>query len=267
MSFIKIIENTFFANGRYWGNLNKSLLASGSVWAMNTGIESADLNMVWSEKTLTAQDNNSIAIIREHFRSIGLPFWWWVFPCAQSPRTAAILKNEGFSLVDNIPSMVADLTVLPDEEMHNADVQIIQVKNRENLFLWEEVSFRGFEFPLAIRQQYTKFVNTFNIRPDSPQKLFLAFFQGEPVATSLLFRHENTGGIYFVSTLPAYRKKSIGLVITLATMHFARKTGAQYCTLQSSPDGYRVYEQAGFKEYCQVAVYCLKNQQSNKQLM
>jgi len=262
MSLVKIIENTFFANGRYWGSLNRSLFVSGPVWAMNTGIESADLNMVWNEKPLTAKDNKAISIIKENYRNAGLPFWWWVFPCAQSQTTSDILKNEGFSLVDNIPSMVADLTVLPDEEIHNVDVQIIQIENRENLFLWEDVSFRGFEFPPAIRLQYTKFVNTFNIRPDSPQKLFLAFFQGEPVANSLLFCHENAGGIYFVSTLPAYRKKSIGLAITLATMQFARKTGAQYCTLQSSADGFRVYQQAGFKEYCRVAVYGLKNQQS-----
>jgi hypothetical protein len=40
-----------------------------------------------------------------------------------------------------------------------------------------------------------------------------------------------------------------------ATMRYAKMAGARYASLQSSPDGLTVYEQAGFKEYCRVDVY------------
>jgi ribosomal protein S18 acetylase RimI-like enzyme len=258
MSLTQIVENTFFANGRYWGKRNSSLWHHGSVWAMDTGIESADLNLVWNEKPLAARDCKTIQEIKGHFRSVGLPFWWWVFPSGQSRITVDMLKAEGFSLVDSIPSMVADLKTNAASIPQIDDMQIIRVRNREELCLWEDASFRGFEFSPKVRRQYSNFVNTFNIRPDSPQKFFLACLKGRPVASALLFLYKNTGGIYFVSTLPEHRKKGIGLAVTRAAMQFAGQAGAEYCTLQSSTAGLRVYRQAGFTEFCSVDVYCLK---------
>jgi GNAT superfamily N-acetyltransferase len=257
MNIIKSIEGIFFANGRYWGGLNWSTYNSGSIWAMNTGIESADLNKVWNEKPLTAEDGKTIQDVKNYFQKTGLPFWWWVFPCAQSSMTCDMLKAEGFSFVDSIPSLLADLTALLYRDPHDTSLQVIQIRNREELSWWEEISFSGFDFPPETRQQYHRFVGTFDLSPDSPQKLFLAFLNEKPVATTLLFLHENAGGIYFVSTLTEYRKKGIGLALTLATMRFAQQAGAQFATLQSSPDGLRVYQQAGFQEYCRVDVYSL----------
>lgn len=256
MNIYKTIEEVFFANGRYWGGLNSSLYNSGSIWAMNTGIDSADLNMVWNEKPLTAGDSKTIQNIKKNFRKIELPFWWWVFPGAQPQNTGQMLNEEGFSFVAGIPSLLADLNSLTDDRYHTS-LQIRQINNYKELFLWEEVSFAGFDFPPETRQQYHRFVATFNLTPRSPQKFFLACWNGKPVATSLLFLHENTGGIYFVSTLAQFRKKGIGLALTLATMRYAKLAGTRFVTLQSSPDGLRVYQQAGFKEYCLVDVYSL----------
>jgi len=259
MNILQSIEKVFFANGRYWGGLNSSLYNSGSIWAMNTGIESADLNMVWNEKPLTAGNLKDIQYIKNHFRKAHLPFWWWVFPGASSPSTGNMLKAEGLSLVVSVPSMFADLTSWVGESTDN-NLQIRQIKNKEDLSLWEEVSFAGFDFPRETRHQYHRFIGTFNLNADSPQKFFLALVNHQPVATSLLFLHENAGGVYFVSTLASERKKGIGLTLTLATMRFAKKAGAAFVTLQSSPDGFKVYEQAGFEECCKVDVYSLASQ-------
>jgi ribosomal protein S18 acetylase RimI-like enzyme len=125
--------------------------------------------------------------------------------------------------------------------------------------LWEEISFKGFDFSPETSQQYHRFVGTFNLNSDSPQKFFLACLDGKPVATSLLFLQENASGIYFVSTLPQLRKKGIGLALTYATMRYAKQAGALFATLQSSPDGFRIYQQAGFQEYYRADVYGLAN--------
>ena len=257
MSFISIIENTFFANGRYWGSLNSSFYHSGSIGAMKTGIISADLNMAWNEKPLTPDDQNTILGIKKYFQQACLPFWWWVFPNSQSPATIDMLKAEGFSLIDHIPSMIADLSRMPDEKPCDAAVSIIRVSNKEELNLWEKISFSGFDFPHKTKEQYHQFVSTFHLHADSPQQFFLACLHGKPVATSLLFLSGNASGIYFVTTLACQRKKGIGLELTTATMRFAKIAGARLVTLQSSPDGLRVYEQAGFKEVCRVDVYSL----------
>ena len=257
MSVINIIEDTFFANARYWGGLNSLLYNSGSIWAMKTGIESADLNMAWNETPLTTGDSPAIQNIKKNFQQASLPFWWWMFPSAKSPATIDLLKAEGFSFVDSIPSMLADLSLLPDGELGDTALNISRVESKDDLALWKEVSFAGFDFPSQTYDQYDRFTAAFNLAPDSPQKIFLAFLNGTPVATSLLFLAENAAGIYFVTTLTEHRKKGIGLELTKATMRYAKKACARFATLQSSPDGFSVYEQAGFKEYCRVDVYSL----------
>lgn len=257
MSVINVIEDTFFANGRYWGGLNSSLYNSGSIWTMKTGIASADLNWAWNEKPLIPDDRKTIQDIKKDFQQNALPFWWWTFPGAQSEASTDMLKAEGFSFVDHIPCMLADLSFLPDEESGNAAINISLVKNKEELALWKEVSFAGFDFLPPTIDQYDRFTGTFNLHSDSPQKLFLAFVNGKPVATSLLFLADHAAGIYFVTTLAEFRKKGIGLQLMQATMRYAKMAGARFATLQSSPDGFRVYEQAGFKESCRAAVYSL----------
>ena len=252
-----IIEDTFFANYRYWGNLLSSPYNSGSIWATQTGIESADLNAAWSEKPLTSFDKGTIQDVKRDYRRAGLPFWWWVFPGSQTKATIGILESEGFSLVEDIPSLLADLITIPDEEPRVDGFIVSRVKDREELKVWEEVSFAGFDFRQDTKEQYHRFVSAFNLRDDAPQRFYLARVNGKPVATSLLFLNGKAAGIYFVTTLVDFRKKGIGLELIYATMHYAGVAGARYATLQSSPDGLHVYEQAGFKKYCQTAVFSL----------
>ncbi len=254
---LSIIENTFFDNCRYWGSLCSRPHNSGSIWAMKTGIESSDLNMVWNEKPLLLRDIVVVQSIKRIFFEAGLPFWWWVFPVATSQMTTNILTSAGFSLVERIPSMLADLAGLSDLAPCDSIVSIRQVQTREDLDLWEETSFAGFDFHPENRAQYQNFVGAFHLGENAPQKLFLAFVNKIPVATSLLFLNGEAAGIYFVCTLPHYRKQGIGLLITKATMHFARISGSRFATLQSSPDGLNIYSQAGFKESCKVDVYSL----------
>lgn len=224
--------------------------------AMHTGIQSADLNMVWNEKPLTACDSGDIRSVKKYFHKIGLPFWWWIFPSTLSPGSADMLNQEGFSFIVRVPSMLADLNSLAVQE-NNHRLEIRQITVKRELALWEEISFAGFDFPAETRQQYHRFVQTFNIGPSSPQKFFVAMLNGQPASTALLFLHKRAGGIYFISTLPEQRKKGVGLAITLAAMHYAKLAGARFVSLQSSPDGFHVYEHAGFKEYCRADIYSL----------
>ncbi|MEN6623807.1 MAG: GNAT family N-acetyltransferase [Smithella sp.] len=256
MRIIESIEQMFFANFRYLGSLNSSFYQSGSILAMHSGVACDDLNMAWNEKPLSAKDSKTIQDIKNFYQKVKLPFWWWVFPCGQSQTTIDMLKAEGFSLVVQVPSLLADLTALSIEK-HGSSLKVIQAGNKEEISWWEEVSFAGFDFQPETRQQFHKFISTFNTNPDSPQKIFLALLNEKPVATTLLFLNKKSAGIYFVSTLPEYRKKGIGLALTLATMSFAKQAGAEFATLQSSPDGLRVYKQAGFKEYCKADIYSL----------
>ena len=258
MDLIKHIEENFFAVCRYWGSLNSSLIQAGSIGAMNTGVTIADINWAWNERPLTNDDAKSIAEIKEIYKKLNLRFWWWIYPGGQSPKTRAMLQDAGLRLIEKVPCMAADLNNSALENQISNNITISPVKDKNDLLIWEDISFHGFEMPQRAREQYGVFVSSFDLGGQASQKLFLAYWDGKPVATSLLFVHNNTAGIYYVSTLPAYRNKGLGLLITLAAMQAAKKSGFKNVILQSSPLGVNVYKHAGFKEYCQADIYRFK---------
>jgi len=258
MHFIKNIEENFFAVGRYWGSLNYSLTRVGSIWTMNTGIAVADLNWVWNEKPLTNNNAKSLTDIKEIYKKLNLHFWWWIYPRGQSPETISFLQNAGFCLIEKVPCMAADLSDLSLKKQIPRNITISPLKDKNDLLIWADISFHGFEMPERVRAQYGAFVSSFDLGTQAPQKLFLAYFDDKPVATSLLFVHSNTAGIYYVSTLPAYRNKELGLFVTLAAMQAAKESGFKNVILQATPLGAKVYIRVGFKEYCQADIYRFK---------
>jgi ribosomal protein S18 acetylase RimI-like enzyme len=258
MHYIESIEKNFFAVGRYWGNLNSSLTQFGSIWAMNTGVSIPDFNWVWNEKPLTNDNAKSIANIEEIYKKLNLRFWWWVYPTGKSPETMSLLQNAGLQLIEKVPCMAANLDYSALEKQIPNNITISPVEDKSDLLIWGDISFHGFEMPERAREQYGAFVSSFDLGSQAPQKFFLAYFDDKPVATSLLFVHNNTAGIYYVSTLPAYRNKGLGSLITLAAMQIAKKSGFKNVILQASPLGVNVYKRAGFKEYCQAEIYRYK---------
>jgi len=257
MDLIKHIEENFFAVCRYWGSLNSSLIYAGSIGAMNTGVAIPDINWVWNEKPLANYNAKAIEDIKEIYQKLNLRFLWWVYPCGQSPKTSGMLQDAGLRLVEKVPCMAADLNDSVSDKQTPDNVTISPVKDKNDLLIWADISFHGFEMPSRAREQYGSFVSSFELSAQSPQKLFLVFYNGKPVATSLLFTYKNSAGIYYVSTLPAYRNKGFGLMITQAAMQAAKNTGLKYVILQATQLGAKVYIRAGFKECCHAEIYKL----------
>ena len=254
---IKNIEENFFAVCRYWGSLNSSLKQAESITAMNTGVAISDINWVYNVQPLMNESANAIAEIKEYYKNLNLRFWWWVYPGGQSPETRKMLEKAGLRLFTKVPCMAADLNTSLSEINSSDNIKISLVKNKNDLFTWEKIAFDGFEMPPRVREQFKTFVSSFDIGSKSPQKLFLAYINEVPVATSLLFAHTNTAGIYYVSTVPAYRKKGCGLRITQAAMQSAKDQGFKDVILQATPMGAKIYPRTGFKEYCHAEIYKL----------
>jgi len=257
MDLIKHIEENFFAISRYWGSLNCSLTQIESIYAMNTGVTISDINWAWNEKPLNNDNAKSIAAIKEYYKKSNLRFWWWVYPSGQSPETRRMLQDEELRLIEKVPCMAADLNDSASEGQSPNNVTISLVKDKNDLLIWEDISFHGFEMPRRAREQYGAFVSSFKLGEQSPQKLFIAYLDGIPAAASLLFTYKNSAGVYYVSTLPASRNKGCGMRITQAAMQSAKESGFKDVILQATPKGAKVYLRAGFKEYCHAEIYKL----------
>ncbi len=218
----------------------------------------SDMNWVFNEKPLSHDHVKDIVVIKEYYNKTNLRFWWWVYPRGQSFETKRILQDTGLYLFAKVPCLAATLNKSLLNDNPTDDIKILPVRSHEDLLNWKDVSFDGFGMPSRAREQYGAFIASFRLDDQSPQKLFLAYLDEKPVATSLLFTHKDTAGIYYVSTLPQYRNRGYGLKITQAAMQSAKKSGYGDVILQATPLGARVYKRAGFQEYCQAEIYKLK---------
>jgi hypothetical protein len=257
MTLIKIIESNIFATGRYWGRLNSLVYGNEKVSYMSTGIDVADLNWVWNERPLEKKDTDLVRGIKNKYQKLKLPFWWWVYPSGKSKSTKEILQKEGFSILESIPCLALDLQKATLDRQMNENIKTVFVQDQSKLKKWEEISFQGFEMPGKTKKQYNRFVAAFDLGKQSPQKLFLAYWKNQPVATALIYLRGDTAGIYFVTTLASYRDKGIALCLIMDMIKYMQKESYRYCVLQSSKEGLNMYLQAGFKEYCKSDVYAL----------
>lgn len=76
---------------------------------------------------------------------------------------------------------------------------------------------------------------------------FVAYLDGEPVATALTLFSEGAAGVYWVATLPASRGRGLGEVCTALATNAGFERGVGVVTLQASPMGLPIYTRMGYR--------------------
>jgi len=76
---------------------------------------------------------------------------------------------------------------------------------------------------------------------------YLGYVGVKPAATSIRIRTGDIAGIYFVSTLPEFRRRGYGEAMTRRAIADGRTTGCTLGYLQASKMGRPIYERMGFR--------------------
>ena len=85
---------------------------------------------------------------------------------------------------------------------------------------------------------------------------YLGYVDGEPVCTAAVVAGGGAAGVYNVATLPTHRRSGYGEAVmrhALADAH--RRHGLERIVLQSTQQGYELYQQMGFRTVTNVSVY------------
>ncbi|HON58878.1 MAG TPA: GNAT family N-acetyltransferase [Smithella sp.] len=254
---IKALERNFFAVCRYWGDLKHALLQVTSLGAMSLGIDIADVNWAWNEKPLNKHSAQFVEQIKCFYRKLEVPFWWWVYPCGQSAATKQILRDAGFREIQKMSCMTATLTRVKDIFSPSADIKIKKVSSARERIVWENTCFVGFEMPPTAKKNFHSFVSSFDLRENSAQRLYLAYWKDTPVTTSLLFTYKDTAGMYYVSTIPEHRNRGFCLALIKEILKEAKILGISRVILQATTEGLGVYKKAGFTEVTKADIYSL----------
>ena len=86
-------------------------------------------------------------------------------------------------------------------------------------------------------------------------RYYLGRIEGRPVATAAQFFWGGLGGIWWVTTVPEFRKRGVASDITRAALVDAKHLGYRAVMLEALPGVIPMYRRLGFKEYCRINVY------------
>ena len=158
-------------------------------------------------------------------------------------RVEKILESSGFRLSMEWSGMAVEING-KYELFEDKNLEIRQVVTDKELDQWFDIV--NYElFP------YRKFEeNIFKILSQGDKiKLFLAFDNGIPAGTLMLFTSSGISGIYMVAVNEENRKKGIGTVLTKHALNVVYEDGYGICVLQSTDVAKKMYLNCGFREY------------------
>jgi GNAT superfamily N-acetyltransferase len=191
----------------------------------------------------------------DYFQSNQLPFFWADYPPGSTPGLGEYLSAHGVRLAaKDMPAMQRSLEGLSSFHLP-VQVEITEVRTFHDQIDWLDVHMSGFGEPETARADFRQYLKHSLTESPSAWRHFLARWQGEPCAISTLLCAPKAAGIYHVTTLPAYRGRGLGRVLTLAAMQAGQEKGYSTAVLFATPDGYPLYKQLGFETVVTADLY------------
>jgi GNAT superfamily N-acetyltransferase len=86
---------------------------------------------------------------------------------------------------------------------------------------------------------------------------YVGYLDGEPVCTAATVLGGGAIGVYNVATVPAHQRQGYGEAVMRYAVDQARRAhGLSRTILQSTPQGFPLYERMGYRTVTSVAVFC-----------
>lgn len=222
------------------------------LWVM-TGIP--NWNLVLRAQLEPPQIASSIEQVKAFFRTRRQQVQWYPGPSTTPPALGQHLSAHGWHYVGEASMMALDGLTIHEEQAIPDDIQIALVSDQEGLRSWFDT------FLLTHPADDLGKMIGWNARlhlgmgQDACWRHYLAWRNGQHIATSILFTSAGVAGIHQVSTVPEARKQGIGTAITLATIRAACTLGYRFIVLESTEMARSLYHRIGFRECFSWPIY------------
>ena len=182
----------------------------------------------------------------------GATVLWWFAPDPRPEDLRERVLRRGFGRVEDTAAMAMDLARLPERVPPPDAVRIDLVDDPAAVDAYVRVVIRSMEIdhwpmpPDAVRIR-TDYIRS-QLSDNSLSRRFVAFLDGEPVATSRLSMAGGVAGLYTMVTLPHAQRRGIGLAMAHRALLAGRDAGMRIAALQATDMGFPIYVRLGFEE-------------------
>jgi GNAT superfamily N-acetyltransferase len=195
-----------------------------------------------------------IALAAVHFAKRDMDWAFWMCDAFLDRRlqrkAPRVFSRMGLTLSSELPAMAAE--TLLKHTRRPPEIEIHPVCDERSRQAFCDIGAVCFHVPIKWFEEV--FDHRMNERPEFVS--WLAWLDGEPVATAATVIAADAIGIYNVGTLPDHRGRGIGeSLVRFAIDHAARESGIARTVLQSTSYGYSLYRRMGYRVVGQVLVF------------
>lgn len=239
-------EANIYAGSPFSCNLPQADIRQGPdvSWCV-TDIPLLPCNIVFKSRLKPEHIDNTIESVIEKARTRNVSLRWWISRDTEPADLGDHLTAHGFATSGPTPLMAIDLLSMKRDATVPSNLSITEVRDKTDFETWCHLAAQGFGISPLREPAMSKWF-TIALESGLPMRFYLAFQDGEPVATSQLFPAEGVAGIYYVTTIPKARNQGIGYAVTLEPLKAALALGYRVGTLQASKMGEPVYRKMGF---------------------
>jgi GNAT superfamily N-acetyltransferase/catechol 2,3-dioxygenase-like lactoylglutathione lyase family enzyme len=212
----------------------------GGVLASVTGAEASELNLVLMARE--GVELGPVASSLDEVGATGLPHGFQA-PAADAERVGHLAEARAMVAEEPVPLMVLDDLALVDSAPRAPEGLVIRVLAPEEASLHPEVASEGFGAPIGPLLHVTRP----SVLAAEGVSCYIGEADGRPVTTGLAVTVGSHVGLLAIATLPEHRRRGYGAALTARALIDAHTAGARWAWLQSSEDGFGVYERLGFR--------------------
>jgi ribosomal protein S18 acetylase RimI-like enzyme len=217
----------------------------GGLLLVNSGLPCASFNVLF------CTGRHEEAALRDavnYFRFRDLPFAAWLGP---ESTAAAALEGLGMRPTEVSTGMLLDRAAfLPCAPP--AGLSITRITDPIHVAHFAAV-LAGQPPDSSVLRFYER-AQAAVLRPDDPMRLFVGYWDGQPVTTAEAFLDGGAGGVYSIATLESHRRRGFGAAMTSHAVREVFGSGCPFAALEASPLGRGIYERLGFRTACEFAV-------------
>ena len=198
--------------------------------------------------------DQKIESVITYFKERQLPFMWYIGYDTQPKNLGEILQEHGLQYGGNAPAMAINLSELKERPIPKG-LTVELVENNEGLRTFFDVWCESYPFPTGLGDIYYHIFTSEGFKLDYPNRFYVGYLDGEPVATSRVFLGENVASLWWVSCHPSARGRGVGSAMTYIPLNEVMSLGYKVASLYATNMGAHVYPKLGFKEYHKFEVF------------
>lgn len=123
-----------------------------------------------------------------------------------------------------------------------------KIHSHDDIKAWVDIGSEAFSYQIS-----TEVIES--LRRDAEVELFLAYYQGEPAASGLLYKTGAVVGIHQIAVKPGFQGKGIARKFMHSLLTRCVQWQTQDVVLQASAMGRRLYESLGFRPLFKIQCY------------